>query len=647
MFYRPKAFVFGVGLACSHLLSAQPDTVRQLQEVVVEQSRLHTYRATAYTWQADSAQRTLMAATSVADLLRRTGVGQLRFYGPAGLATASLRGSGSNHTAVLWNGIALASPLNGQLDLSLLPVALFEETTVEQGGAASLYGSGSIGGSIHLNNAARFGAGMHVQAQTAYGSFNTFFQQAGLRWSGKRLNTATQFFQNQATNDFPFVNTAIFPAAKQLRQHNAFRLRGWLHQTYWQLRPRHLIALKWWHQQSNYEVPNPISVARPAEANEKNEVDRLLLSWHFDRPNWNVFVQSAWLHHRLVFTDPVSRINSRSLAQSLIQQAELNQTLRKNVTATGGINYTWEQGRAQEIPALPERHRVAAFYAAQWRVRQWQANGSARLEWVNGVAMPFAPALNIAWSPDPSWQITASAARNYRIPTFNDLYWLGTGAVGNPRLRTENAYAFDVVAKGFLFKSGARYLRVQASVFSNNVRDWILWTPAEFNLWTPDNMKRVWARGIEVQGEWKQSGAKQVSWSWQGQYRYTVATNQEIYESRSPNELFKQLPYTPQHEGSTTLNLSYHGTGLQLVHALTGLQFTDGDNNRFFAIPGYQLTHVWLSHSFQRSATSWRLTAEVNNVFDIQYVARPGFPMPGRYYRLTLQFELKTKKNED
>jgi iron complex outermembrane receptor protein len=266
---------------------------------------------------------------------------------------------------------------------------------------------------------------------------------------------------------------------------------------------------------------------------------------------------------------------------------------------------------------------------------------------MDGATMPLAPALNAVWTPNRVWQFTASAARNYRIPTFNDLYWVGTGAVGNPQLQSETARAFDFVIKSNLLTTTHRQLHVQAAGFSNQVENWILWAPLEYNLWRPDNLKCVWSRGVEAQARWKQSFAKDNSWSWHLQYRYTRATNQELYETHNANELYKQLPFTPQHEGSATAQWRYRQTGLQLVHAITGPQFTDGDNTRFLAMPGYQLTNVWISQAIHRGATHWRITAEFNNLFDVDYVARPGFPMPGRNYRIMVQFELKNEKRDE
>ena len=101
------------------------DSIVHLQEVVIEQSRLSGYAISKYTLKVDSLTHQLASAGSLADLLRKYGFGHLRAYGPGGLATASFRGTGSSHTAVLWNGINLLSPLSAPVRIQCPWIVLF------------------------------------------------------------------------------------------------------------------------------------------------------------------------------------------------------------------------------------------------------------------------------------------------------------------------------------------------------------------------------------------------------------------------------------------------------------------------------------------------------------------------------------------
>ena len=71
--------------------------------------------------------------------------------GPGSLSTLSARGSGGNRTAVVWNGLPLQSTMNGVADGSLLSYFENDKISVQTGGASSLAGSGSVGGTINLS----------------------------------------------------------------------------------------------------------------------------------------------------------------------------------------------------------------------------------------------------------------------------------------------------------------------------------------------------------------------------------------------------------------------------------------------------------------------------------------------------------------
>ena len=73
-------------------------------------------------------------------------------YGNGGLSTISLRGTSASHTNVLWNGIPVNSPTLGQSDYSVFPSFLIDNVTVLKGSTSSLFGSGSIGGTVVMDN---------------------------------------------------------------------------------------------------------------------------------------------------------------------------------------------------------------------------------------------------------------------------------------------------------------------------------------------------------------------------------------------------------------------------------------------------------------------------------------------------------------
>jgi len=90
------------------IVSAQkPDSSTLLNEVVIERQRIEELALGHYSIKVDSNTQTLAASATAADLMQKFGYGHVRSYGPGGLTTLSLRGTGSGHSSILWNGIPL------------------------------------------------------------------------------------------------------------------------------------------------------------------------------------------------------------------------------------------------------------------------------------------------------------------------------------------------------------------------------------------------------------------------------------------------------------------------------------------------------------------------------------------------------------
>ncbi|WP_291203375.1 TonB-dependent receptor [Hyphomonas sp.] len=101
-----------------------------------------------------------------------------------GLTQVRLRGAEANHTLVLFEGIEVSDPVNGETDFGLLSALPVGRIEVLRGAASSIHGSDAVGGVVSLS-AAR-GAGFTGFAEG--GSFGT--AQGALGWSGETFGAA-------------------------------------------------------------------------------------------------------------------------------------------------------------------------------------------------------------------------------------------------------------------------------------------------------------------------------------------------------------------------------------------------------------------------------------------------------------------------
>ena len=87
---------------------------------------------------------------SFSDMLQSNSTVYVKSYGS--LSTPSFRGTSASHTLFLWNGIPMNPAAAAQSDLLLIPTSSFNNMSISYGGNSTVFGSGSVGGSIHLNN---------------------------------------------------------------------------------------------------------------------------------------------------------------------------------------------------------------------------------------------------------------------------------------------------------------------------------------------------------------------------------------------------------------------------------------------------------------------------------------------------------------
>jgi len=125
------------------------------------------------------------ASPNPADQLRAVpGAAVSRSGSLGGLTQVRFRGAEANHTLVLFEGIEMSDPVNGDTDFGLLTALPVGRIEVLRGAASSIHGSDALGGVVSLVAARAAGFSGFSEA----GSFGT--AQGALGWSGKSFGGA-------------------------------------------------------------------------------------------------------------------------------------------------------------------------------------------------------------------------------------------------------------------------------------------------------------------------------------------------------------------------------------------------------------------------------------------------------------------------
>lgn len=556
-----------------------------------------------------------LSGHSVADLLTSESNIFIKSYGAGSLATSSIRGGSAGHTAVLWNGIPLQSPMLGLLDLSLLPIQAVEQIRLEKGGNAALWGSGAIGGVLALDNKSDFKNRLNIQSFSEFGSFGRWGQQLQIGGGNASFQSKTKLAHLQTQNNFQYRIRPDLPSVQQsnarLSQQNIWQ------DFYWKPKANQQLGLHFWQQFSHRQIP-PTITQNNSQAYQDERTTRLLLHWQQRQTHGMWQSKIAYFDEHLdYFNYNLSKNHFSSFFAEL--QGQWTWNTSHSLLVGGTHRYTTAMSGGYETN--PKEQRTALFSSYQWQQPKFQAQISLRQALVDASIVPLLPAFDFRYNPQENWQIQAKISRNYRLPTLNDRYWRPGG---NPNLRPEQGW------------SAALHLawqteRVTASLggFHRKINDWILWSKLDNQaFWVPNNIAQVWSRGTEAHFSWKKSWAQlEMGYDW-------IRSTNEIALTLPRIEKGQQLYYTPQHQGFIRLKLEKNNWKFRYRQA-----YTAASNGINADLAPYWLANAQLQYHYKKKKHRTTLFFQLFNIWDTSYFVIERRVMPGRHFSIGLHWQ--------
>lgn len=619
------------------------DSLKQLNIVEVSASRLTVFSNSNKTEHFDSTFLSRYSINNLADILTNESQVFVKSYGLGSLATTSFRGSGANHTALLWNGFNLQSPMNGLVDMSLIPINFMSDIKIQYGGAGALWGTGAVGGSIHLNNSSEYNRGITVATTTSFGSFSDKQQQANVEISKKRFITSIKVFNHDAKNDFPFINSTQYGKPEQKQSNAELKEYGFLQENYFLINDKQKLSTHFWYQNNDRNIP-PSMTQNINVANQKDEFYRATADWQRTTEKLTIIARAAYFDEYLFFVDTLVDIDSKSRTKVFIAEAESRFSLTKYDLLNIGVNNTYSEAESESFLIIQHQNRTAIFgnYKIQSLKKQLSAVISGRQEFVEGKSVPFSGSIALEAKFLKCFILRGNAAQHYRLPTFNDLFYKGEGGLGVADLKPETGWSeeLSLINK---YSIGLFSWELGATAFNRDINNWIIWQPVSSSIWSPKNLMKVWSRGIEYKVN---IGIKKNKFNFQvsGLYNYVLSTNEK---SALPNDetLGKQLMYVPIQNAQGNATITYKGTSLSYTQVYIGYRYTLSDNSDF--LKPYTVGNISLAQTFSLENSKLKLFAQLNNIWQETYQVMEYRAMPLFNYQvgLSLLFNQPNKKN--
>lgn len=635
----------------SQQVLAQGDSIYMVSETDVVAAREKVFNAGTYTWKADSALLAQYQSNTLGDLLGQQSGMFVRSFTPGTLATSIMRGSYGVHTNVVWNGFSLQSPMNQVIDLNLIPAFFIDNVSIAHGSQSALYGSGAIGGTIGISQQNDVEKGLHGSILAGVGSFESFQQGVKLSYSAKNYTGKVRYFNHIAQNNYTYTNTAKL-GSPQETLNNAYLYRnGQMIENYFTINKRVKASLHGWRMTANRGVA-PLMFQEKSVAFQKDNFWRIMGDVKVIGKRTEGVVRIQYSDERIRYNDSntLVPINSDNRAYSLVVEGEMRYKLTPRHDLGFGVNNSYFRSTAGDYGTpSPVQYRPAVFLSHRYHsinnklftsftVRQEGVTlrnteslplltsslpGEFRL-------LPIVPTVGANYNVYKDFWLNGKASRVYRYPSFNDLYW---NPGGNPNLEPEDGYSIE---GHIAYKRNKRRLSVNTSFggYYNDINNWILWQQGANGIWSPQNIQRVVARGIETNVEVSYILGKTILKA-DVRYAYTISTNEK--EKQAGDESYKkQLIYVPYNTLASNIAVTHRNFYFRLNGQYTGAQFLTSDNKRF--LPSFNTVNAFVGGIVKVKELSFNINLQVQNILNEEYQVTEWAPMPLRNYLLTIQF---------
>ncbi|WP_418981820.1 TonB-dependent receptor [Alistipes sp.] len=605
--------------------------------------------------------------SSLADVLGSGSTLFIKSYGRATLATASFRGTAPSHTQVTWNGMKVNSPMLGQVDFSLIPAYLVDDATLYHGASSVGVTGGGLGGAVALDTRPLPDKGLGLRFVQGVGSFTTFDEFLRLDYGGERWSSSTRVLYSTSRNDFRFHNynskTLVTDGDGNIvdryvplerNRNGGFRDLHLMQELYHTGAKGGRISLSAWYLDSHRGLPMT-SADHNAAKQKKEEQDertlRAVAGWERLRGGLKLSARGGYTYTSLRYRrlhDPEGKgelrpmTDARSTLHTLFAQAEAeyaagekwlftaSATAYQHLVRTGDVDINATSGLRADTLYNEQRFELSLFAAARWRpLPRLGVAADLRWELYGDRASEPIPALFVDYLLARRGKVTlkASAARNFRYPTLNDLYFRPGG---NRDLRPEKGWTADAGAE-FAVEGPRRTLRGSATFFNSEIDDWILWIgSAKSGIYTPLNIKKVHSYGVEL----KLAADARMGRDWQllfdGNAAWTRSVNRGEKFTPADESVGRQLPYIPVWSAAFTARLRWRAWTLSYKWSWYSQRFTMSDNAKgtLGVVKPYYMSDLALERSVACRWATFSLKGCIYNLLNEEYESVLSRPMP-------------------
>lgn len=645
---------------------------RSIKEIGVQQTKF------------DSVMLKENIALSMADVLTFNSSIFVKSYGRATLSTVAFRGTSPSHTQVTWNGMRINNPMLGMTDFSMIPSYFIDDASLLHGTSSVNETGGGLGGSVKLSTSPADAEGFGLQYVQGIGSFSTFDEFLRLTYGDEHWQVSTRAVYSSSPNDYKYRNHdkkeniydedmniigQYYPTERN--RSGSFKDLHVLQEAYYNTGGGDRFGLNAWYINSNRELAmltTDYGDDIDFENRQREHTFRGILSWDHWRKDWKVSAKAGYIHTWLAYDYKrdvgngvmASMTRSRSRVNTFYGQTDgeyyignkwlftASLSAHQHLVESSDKNIITQDGNRAVVGYDKGRIELSGSVSAKWRpIERFGMSVVLREEMYGTDWTPIIPALFLDGVLSERGNIVAKASvsRNFRFPTINDLYFLPGG---NPDLRKESGWTYDAGLSFAVGKKSVYSLSGSATWFDSYVDDWIIWLPTTKGFFSPRNLKKVHAYGVELQAGLNVALAKEWSLGLDGTASWTPSINESEPMTPADQSVGKQLPYVPEYSATLTGRLSWRTWSFLYKWCYYSERYTMTSNDISLTghLPPYFMSNITLEKGFSFHWADLSLKGSINNLFNEEYLSVLSRPMPGINFEIFIGITPKFGKNK-
>lgn len=550
-------------------------------------------------------------STNLSEVLRFQTPLYIKENGRGMSSSPSFRGSTAQQTAFLWNGININSIFLGQGDINNLGLLSFDELSVKPGGGSILYGSGAIGGSVHLNNILTYNKGFSGAVFGEYASFSTINSAMKLAYSDDQFSVKMNVSFAGSENDYE-VKPEKYKHWNAEYDNKHFGLDfGYRLNDENELRMHSAL--------SNGNQHFPVFSENGNRTKYITNGFKSLLSWNFNQTTFNNQLSLAFLEDAYdYYNDMIGPRSNGATGKTYLVKNDF--TLYNpqvfDINLITEYQHNSAEGYGSGIISPKRNWGHSALILKRDFPEKYYLEAAVRKNFIENIKSPLLFSLGARAKFTPVYTLKLNLSKNFRFPTFNDLYWQPGG---NPYLKPETSYNAEL---GNSFKFGP--MKIDLVPYYTRIYDMIQWKPMNSNIWSPVNAANVVSYGAEAYLDYTGLiGSHHFS----GRATYTFTHSQNLATK-------KMLTYVPAHRATAGIGWKYRFADAFLQGMLTGKTFTTADELNFLK-PNFVVN----AGAGMGLSNHWRIGFRINNVLDEVYQTNEYYFLPLRNYAVNLNYK--------